>query len=273
MKLFPKILQNLKKEVNLNFFAVHLVEHCNLNCEGCDHCSPLAEAKFADIDQFSKDLSRLSKLFDNVKSIGLMGGEPLLHPNLTDFFDKAREIFPKTFLVLFTNGILLDEKDDKFWDSCLKNDIIINVTKYPVDINFEKMEQFAKQKKVKFCFYNHPLEVRKTSHKIVFDLEGKQNINESFENCSHKTQGCRFLKDGCLYPCTVAPNSTNFSKYFKKDMPLSEDDCVNIHNAKSGKQILKLLSKPIPFCRYCNVKARTTNIPWDFSKKDINEWT
>lgn len=265
--------KNLPQEKTvLPFFAMHLVEHCNLNCEGCDHCVPLAAPGFTDIKLFKKDFSRLSKLFDNIKTIGLMGGEPLLHPQLSDFFNVARQFFPKSALVLYTNGILLEQQNKDFWDSCLKNDIIINVTKYPINLDFEKIEQLAKQKNIKFCFSNHPEEIIKTSHKIFFDLEGKQNAQESFTHCSHVKQGCTFLADGKLYLCTVAPNSKNFNLYFDKNLELSEKDCIDIYKTNSGKKILDFLSKPIPFCRYCNVKKRTVNNPWARSKKDISEW-
>lgn len=262
-----------QEKVMLPFFAMHLVEHCNLNCEGCDHCVPLASPEFADIETFKKDFSRLSKLFDNIKVIGLMGGEPLLHPNLPDFFYESRKFFPKSALVLYTNGILLEQQDDKFWDACVKNDIIINVTKYPINLNFERLEQLAKDKNTKFYFSNHPEEKIKTSHKIIFDLEGKQNINESFKQCSHIKQGCTFLAEGKIYPCTVAPTSKNFSTYFNKNLNLSKKDYIDIHKTNNGKKILDFLAKPIPFCRYCDVKNRSVNHPWAKSKKDISEWT
>ncbi len=41
----------------------HLVDHCNLNCKGCSHFSPLSSPNFADYNQFTKDLTRLSELF------------------------------------------------------------------------------------------------------------------------------------------------------------------------------------------------------------------
>ena len=43
-------LSYLKKIQAINTFGfwleVHLAEHCNLNCKGCSHFSPLAEKEF-----------------------------------------------------------------------------------------------------------------------------------------------------------------------------------------------------------------------------------
>ena len=41
-KNFYKTIQ----PTHLRGFELHLVDHCNLNCRGCTHFSPLAEKKF-----------------------------------------------------------------------------------------------------------------------------------------------------------------------------------------------------------------------------------
>ncbi len=43
-------------------FSVHLCEHCNLNCAGCNNCSPLAPEAYYDIGMFENDMNRLSIL-------------------------------------------------------------------------------------------------------------------------------------------------------------------------------------------------------------------
>ena len=38
-----------KKQIR---FIVDIVDHCNLNCKGCGHFSPLASKSFLDIETF-----------------------------------------------------------------------------------------------------------------------------------------------------------------------------------------------------------------------------
>ena len=57
-KMTPRSKENFWVEVNL-------ADHCNLNCQCCDHFSPLAKPTFLDYDQYVKDLQRLSELTDN----------------------------------------------------------------------------------------------------------------------------------------------------------------------------------------------------------------
>ena len=149
-KLYRKITGNTQ-QVNLDYFCVHIVEHCNLKCQSCDHFAPLAEKEFADINVFENDFARLSELLNaKVNRIGLMGGEALLHPQLNDFLYVARKYFPKTKLQLVTNGILLLKQTEDFWKTCKKNDIIITITKYPIKLDFDKIRELAKQHDVRY---------------------------------------------------------------------------------------------------------------------------
>lgn len=55
-------------------FEIALAEHCNLNCAGCDHFSPLAKPEYADLESMTRDFARLSKLFHGcAEEIHLLG--------------------------------------------------------------------------------------------------------------------------------------------------------------------------------------------------------
>lgn len=96
-------------------FEVHLAEHCNLNCRGCDHFCPLAKPAYTDLNVFQRDFKRLSELFHmEAGEIHLLGGEPLLNPQVEEFCKIARKNFPKATINIITNGILLPEMPDSF---------------------------------------------------------------------------------------------------------------------------------------------------------------
>ena len=81
------------------------------------------------------------------------------------------------------------------------------------------------------------------------------------------------LKQGKIYPCTVAPNIEHFNKYFGYNIPLGPNDGLDIYKANSEKEILDYLSRPMEFCKYCAVKNRTFGHPWSQSNKNISEWS
>lgn len=258
---------------NLNLFVVHIVEHCNLRCRFCDHFAPLAEKEFADIEVFEKDFARLSALLNTkVNFIHLLGGEPLLHPQLNDFLYVARKYFPKTEIQLVTNGTRMLKQTEAFWKACKDNSITIANTKYPLPLDFYKMKEVAKKHDVKFKHFNYSGIFLKKSRKVPLDLEGKQDINANFIKCMHANSFC-FLSKGKLFTCTVAPNIRHFNKFFNKNIPITDADYIDIYEAQNKEEVMLFLSRPIPLCKYCYVKKRTSGHPWQRSKKDIKEWT
>lgn len=254
-------------------FSVHLVEHCNLNCWGCDHFSPLAQNEFTDPMRFEKDFRRLSELFHgNARRIRLMGGEPLLHPQINAFLQIARTCFKKAKINVVTNGVLLMQMGDDFWDTCRQFAINIEITKYPIHLNLAAIQQKAHNSGVTLEFYGKTDVTQKTSYHVPLDVTGGQEPRRNYFHCFH-ANNCIFLKDGRLYTCTVAPNIGHFNAYYGLAIPLTQADAIDIYQAKSAREIMRFLAKPIPFCRYCLVEKRTFNHPWRTSERDISEWT
>ena len=124
---------SIKKFLNflsINYFLYEIVHHCNLRCKGCDHLAPIANEEFVDLNTFKNDLILMKKRFFIIKSVGIMGGEPLLHPNLLSMLLIARKILKNTKIYLFTNGILLSSLNSDVWNVLRKEKIILVVTKY-----------------------------------------------------------------------------------------------------------------------------------------------
>ena len=88
----------------------------------------------------------------------------------------------------------------------------------------------------------------------------------------HANSFC-FLSKGKLFTCTVAPNIRHFNKFFNKNIPITDADYIDIYEAQNKEEVMLFLSRPIPLCKYCYVKKRTSGHPWQRSKKDIKEWT
>lgn len=255
-------------------FEVHLAEHCNLNCKGCDHFSPIAEPKFADINVFERDFKRMSELFgDSVKSINLLGGEPLLNPRITEYIAIARECFrnvQKTEIRVVTNGILLKTMPEYFWHQCQKYSIKVCITKYPIGLKYDELFDIGTKNNVTVEFYD-PTDGEKELYRVPLKLEGNMDPKRNYYKCP-SANVCCFLKNGRLYTCTLVPNIEHFNKYFGTNLPVSEEDSIDIYSAKSKEEIFYFLSKPINFCRFCDTESKEYGIKWTQSCKDIKEW-
>ena len=61
----------------------HVVDHCNLNCKACNNFSPFVrEEKLSDIVSYRRDISNLAEVYSGIGRFFLLGGEPLLAPEL-----------------------------------------------------------------------------------------------------------------------------------------------------------------------------------------------
>ena len=119
---------------------IGIVSHCNLNCKGCNHFSPIIPEEFITLEEFARDIRRLAEILSTkIRKIGLLGGEPLLHPQIADLVRLSREAFPHPEIEIMTNGLLLGKQSEEFWASCRECGVSIEITKYPIDFDYKKV--------------------------------------------------------------------------------------------------------------------------------------
>lgn len=87
-------------------FSIELTDHCNLLCKHCYRESGPHLNNFL-------PTKKLLSLFDimsshGVQTIELTGGEPMTHPDFTQIFRKASEVFGTVGIV--SNGTLIDDE-------------------------------------------------------------------------------------------------------------------------------------------------------------------
>lgn len=252
-------------------FEVNLVDHCNLNCQCCNHFSPLSPQKFLDLDVYENDIKRISELYvDNRGTLMLLGGEPLLHPNITDIIRITREYLPNMTIDIVTNGLLLKKMDENFWAYCHDYRIDLQVTKYPLNFDYASLVPLAKEKNVnlRFCFDSM---VTKTLWRLPILEKGDMNPYKNYAKCYHANL-CVTLKEGRLYTCPIAANINILNNYFNKRFPQGDSNSIDIYKVVSAAEIEDFLKRPCPLCRHCDVYAYEYDIPWSISRKNITEW-
>lgn len=246
----------------------HLVDHCNLNCKGCSHFSPLSSPAFADFNQFSKDITRLSELFKNINRFRILGGEPLLHPEIIKFISFARMKLPASNIRIVTNGILLPKMTPLFWETMADSKISIDITIYPkVPVRVDTIKALAEKYDIDLDI-NYPTSFRK----IPINFNGDCNIKQSLDTCRGNFYS-PFLRDGHIYLCAHMTMFQLFENAFDIIPPLNVKpiEGINIHENITGKEIINYTLKPQSCCGFCNWKERIF-FPWDISKRKEDEW-
>jgi len=96
--------QRLKKGIVFPpFLYLSIINSCNLRCQGCwvDVTAPRNMISLDELNRLVNDAREHGNSF-----FGVLGGEPLLHPQLLDFFAQH----PDCYFQLFTNGQMITEK-------------------------------------------------------------------------------------------------------------------------------------------------------------------
>ncbi len=255
----------------------HLAEHCNLRCKGCSTYAPLAQKEFAELDVFTSDLTQLRSLIgDRLLNLHLLGGEPLLNPEIEQFVVKARSIFPETFIDIVSNGLLVKKMPESFWNTLREQNVALQLSVYPVNLNYAELTEYAKSKGVSAFSYGGG-ETIDHFYRKALDPYGQQVMYTSHLNCPHGDNTQLFR--GRLYRCPSTAYVHHLNRKLKADDPsrpqemfkLHPMDSLDIYQAKSAEEVFEFLSNAIPFCRYC-VCTNITDVPWAKSDQNVQEW-
>jgi hypothetical protein len=250
---------------------VTTTSHCNLNCVCCSSFSPVADEGFYDFSDFEPDMKRLAGLTGgNLGFVAFSGGEPLLHPGLLSFFDVTRAYFSRAIILVQTNGILLAKQPPAFWENCEKNRVAVEITRYPVTLDFDVLRALGRRYNVTVEYFGGVTEPVKTMWKFPLDPDGGQDIEKTFRICPLANR-YGFLHHGKI-GCAKCISIGAFNARFGRRLEVSENDYIDIYKIQSAAEIQDYLRSPIPFCRYCAWKRLETGIPWSVSKKEIREW-
>lgn len=114
---------------------------CNLNCSFCHGTKRIH--KLLSVDEFRTAVEKLVP-FTKYLYFHLMG-EPLLHPNLAEFFEIAHSLGFK--VVITTNGTLLDKKKDILLSAKALHKVSISLHSFEANDN-----DFSPESYLKSCF-------------------------------------------------------------------------------------------------------------------------
>lgn len=253
-------INNIKYE-NGKYIIKHLetdiVRHCNLNCKGCYHFSPLFKNDpcYIDFDKWTKALKYVAETFE-IREFGILGGEPLLHPQWMDFLRFARITLPNANIQLWTNGTL-EKELNKYLTELHNLNIQIIISEYPI---IKTSKGLASKNLNKTYLQN-----------LSLDLERKQDSDYNFNMCGSKN--CLQLTDTYIYKCPVAYNLEKVKKYFNLSNLKFNLDEIRINVFNTSKEEFFDWATSSTLCSICNREAKeNSKIKWDFSKQDLLEW-
>lgn len=244
---------------------MHIVDHCNLNCNCCNHFSPLAEPWFIELEDFKEQITLLKNNISSLKTFLFIGGEPALHPQLFELCKAAREILGNEIKIgVISNGTII-KKIAEHKQDYLDLNIYFTFSSYMNKTKLDEIEQLKPLGKV----FNTRILSKSTIVEPCGSLDGFDN----FFNCIDHKLPCFTLKNKKLYIC---PFSAHLEHYCKKaNITIPEIEWVDYLPVDKINNDLDLIQKfcftPKAICNYCSQDEDA--YPYVDSYKDLAEYT
>ncbi len=247
------------------YVEIQLCDRCNLDCAYCSHLSPVSKPVTISLETLEAECHRLARV--GVDEVNLMGGEPLLHPQVCDAIKLTRSILPNIKLIVSTNGLLLPRMSKDFWQCCRDNKVVLRITPYPKakngTLNYFKYVWLIRKNRVRMESTGWRFGFR---HQLLSE-KAEYDATSNYLRCQlHCTQ----VRDATLWPCAYVAYAFNLNNKFGTNFKTAAGDSLPLDGITATDLRLWLL-RTKPFCAHCGIKD-AQRITWRRSQYTRDEW-
>lgn len=230
----------------LKQFDVNLVDHCNMKCKGCLRFSNLiTDPKFADYGQMIKDWNRIKELFWGVERVKLMGGEPMLSPDLCNYICAAREIFPDADIMVTTNALLINDKCNEIFETMKKNNCFFDISLYePMKQRISEVEKLLTENGVWYVINDSKGDFYK-----VMSKSPDYDADKMYEACIAKN--CHHLREGKISVCSRPQYAHIINSRYGVNLPTDAGVWDIYEPGLDAWELDARLSSSFEACKYC----------------------
>lgn len=258
------------------YVDVHVVDHCNLRCSGCIHFAPIASPRFLDLEAYGQDLAAFAAIpgiEEYINKLYLMGGEPLLHPQLPEIIRLSRLHLPKASIALSSNGLLLKRMGEEFWRALGECQVELVLSPYPIRVDYQALLELAASHGVSAYFAGDVTgsdRDKEVFFHLAIDPTGSQDPVAAHNRCPFGGRTMQ-IGEGRLWPCQVAAHHAPLNERFGLGLHAQPGDSLLLTDISSTDQIEDLRRHPHPMCRYC-ANERLSVAEWSISNLEAGEW-
>ena len=240
----------------LEALEIHIADSCNLHCRNCTMMADLAPRPgFADYEETREGLLLFRHCFDHVKIFRILGGEPMLNPELPRYVRLVRSLFPDTDLRLATNGLLVLSAADELLE-CLQDQRVRLFISY-YQRQPDCMEEI--HRRLEAFSVMHHITAPLTCFQKVYNLAGDTDRDFAFSSCLWRKNGCETLRGHELSACFVPTVLPFLTDHFHIRAP--GDGRIDLREpGLTAQEIRRRLEIPMETCRFCALHGYTE--PW-----------
>jgi organic radical activating enzyme len=262
----------------LPFLEMMATQVCNLSCLGCSNYSDLQHRGYVSWAEAQNQIKPWLEIL-NIPDFGIIGGEPLINPEIKQWIIGIRELLPSAQIRFTTNGLLLSKHPDLLETFDMIGNCVFKITVHTQNVELENyinsiihntswepviefgIKRWRNKKNVRIQL-NRPDRFLKTYKNDYADMKPYDNDPVlSFANCIQQT--CPLLYDGRIYKCSTAgllektlqkvgsPNQNLWEPYI--------DPGISVQSSNDDiKSFIKNFGLHNTICRQCPTANDTT---------------
>lgn len=235
------------KKHHLSYVEFYITNVCDLNCTDCNRFNNYAFKGHRFWDDVKEKYNNWSTML-SIGTIGIIGGEPLLNPDLFKWIDGIVKLWPESSIIIVTNGTRLNHTPNLYKEILkYKGKVKLEVSHHNSetwDNAFKNLELFLEKDAKKEVQHNkvwseclteeHTHDIYRYTdfnniqarlipswhfkdsslkyENFEFSLY-ESNPEEAFNNCIMQT--CHHMMDGKLYKCAPIGVLPDFMEQYK----------------------------------------------------------
>lgn len=256
--------RNIKEDEVLSFDRIHFIinNFCNLKCTHCFmymNSYPAERKRNVDMNTMKRDIDMLFDAIDSLGVVNVFGGEPFLHPDLSEITKNILEKNNFGSVIINTNG--LANIKEKQLDGLEDKRVRLAFSNYVDAITEEQQEKF--QRNVETA-ENKGITVRLQNQLPTWNVSstlGRNRYSEEELKLYKKRCGVKFLyvHNGRLYPCamSLSINDLGVADYTTDYIDISK--CVDAQELR--EKIIELVNRDCyQTCMHCDQTVPMTTI-------------
>lgn len=264
-----KLICRFEDRKEIDYLAIHIADHCNMNCAYCSVFSGLIEKmSFPDFEETKKAVKLLKSIFDQVVVFRVLGGEPTLNPHWLDICRWIRTIYPLADVEVVTNGTTILHMNEKELAKVREECIAFDITDYPIlGDKIDDINDYLNKNQVV-----HYITQETEYFSKLYDFDSLRNPNENYDVCKMKFM-CMNMRGYYLGVCHAAFGLERARTKFD-GIEFSDDGRVDIRaQGLSAKKIIQILDRPHDICAYCNQDLTKWHILRAGDRENKKEWS
>lgn len=184
--------------IDVESVELHVVEHCNLRCAQCCNVSPYLDERVSSAAEVRAACDRIAEVL-RPSVLKIMGGEPLLHPDLPGVLRAVRASGVAPRVRLFTNGLLLRTMTDETF-ALLDEITVSSYASAPVKAEIVA-ETEARARR--FDVVLNVKDVTTFTTVLSASPRSDEEVQRAYDACWLRHR-CLVVRDGVFYKCTRA---------------------------------------------------------------------